>query len=145
MYSRLSGKLHSLTPRSFADIIHNWIPSDHQSPHLIDLLGKFNGCVTKEQLHMELFDTDRKWESINLLLKSSGHQLIHERCDESNGGFPKGVKIRAGPISRIPGGDRVAVKGGVVGGCHLTITITKYFIDNFNKSKRTMDRKLLIK
>ena len=28
-------------------------------------------------------------------------------------GFPKGVKRSSGPISRIPGGDRVAVKVGV--------------------------------
>ena len=44
------------------------------------------------------------------------HRLIHERCDESNGGFPEsGVKRSSGPISRIPGlGFRVAVKVGVV-------------------------------
>src|SRR6218665_3967483 len=30
------------------------------------------------------------------------------------GGFPKGVKRSSGPISRIPGWDRVAVKVGVV-------------------------------
>src|SRR6218665_3822069 len=30
------------------------------------------------------------------------------------GGFSKGVKGSSGPISRIPGGDRVAVKVGVV-------------------------------
>src|SRR6218665_3214745 len=41
-------------------------------------------------------------------------KLIHERCDESIGSFPKGVKRSSGPISRIPGGDRVAVKVGVV-------------------------------
>src|SRR6218665_617580 len=29
---------------------------------------------------------------------------IHERCDESKGGFPKGVKRSSGPISRIPEG-----------------------------------------
>jgi len=42
-------------------------------------------------------------------------QLIHERCEESKGGFPKGgqEKLRS-YISRIPGGDRVAVKVGVV-------------------------------
>src|SRR6218665_793578 len=42
------------------------------------------------------------------------HQLIHERCDESKGGFSKGVKRSSGPISRIPGGDRVAANVGVV-------------------------------
>ena len=29
-------------------------------------------------------------------------------------GFPKGVKRSSGPISRVPGGDRVAVRVGVV-------------------------------
>jgi len=42
------------------------------------------------------------------------HQLIHERCDESKGVFQRGVKRSLGPISRIPGGDRVVVKVGVV-------------------------------
>src|SRR6218665_3973532 len=43
-----------------------------------------------------------------------GHQLIHECCDKSKEGFKKGVKRSSGPISRIPGGDRVAVRVGVV-------------------------------
>ena len=43
---------------------------------------------------------------------SPGHQLIHERCDESKGVSKGGVKS-SGPISRIPEGDRVAVKVGV--------------------------------
>ena len=30
------------------------------------------------------------------------------------GGFPKGVKRSSGPISRVPEGDRVAVRVGVV-------------------------------
>ena len=30
------------------------------------------------------------------------------------GGFPKGVKRSSGPISKVPGGDRVAVRVGVV-------------------------------
>src|SRR6218665_2388640 len=30
------------------------------------------------------------------------------------GGFPKGVKRSSGPNSRVPGGDRVAVRVGVV-------------------------------
>ena len=30
------------------------------------------------------------------------------------GGFPKGVKRSSGPISKVPVGDRVAVRGGVV-------------------------------
>jgi len=49
------------------------------------------------------------------LLKSQAHQLIHERCDESKRGFFKGgVKRSSGLISRIPGGNRVVVKEGVV-------------------------------
>ena len=47
-------------------------------------------------------------------LKSPGHQLILERCDESKEGFQRGVKRRSGPISRIPTEDRIAVKVGVV-------------------------------
>ena len=47
-------------------------------------------------------------------LSAPGHQLIHERCDKSKRGFPNVVKRSSGPISRIPGGDRVAVK---VHGC----------------------------
>src|SRR6218665_396744 len=43
-----------------------------------------------------------------------GHQLTHELCDESKGGFQRGVKRNSGPISRVPGGDRVAVRVGVV-------------------------------
>ena len=43
------------------------------------------------------------------MLSASGHQLIHERCDES-----KGVKRSSGPIFRIPGGNREAVKVDVV-------------------------------
>jgi len=43
-----------------------------------------------------------------------GHQLTHELCDESKGGFQRGVKRNSGPISRIPGGDRVTVTVGDV-------------------------------
>ena len=46
--------------------------------------------------------------------KRTRHQIIHERCDESKGVFQRGVKRSSGPISRIPGGDRVGVKVGVV-------------------------------
>ena len=42
------------------------------------------------------------------------HQLIHEHCDESKGVFQRVVKRSSGPISRIPGGDRIAVKVGVL-------------------------------
>src|SRR6218665_2300295 len=41
------------------------------------------------------------------MLSAPGHQLIHERCDESKGGFQRGVKRSSGPNSRVPGGDRV--------------------------------------
>ena len=47
-------------------------------------------------------------------LSAPGHQLIHERCDESKGGFQRGVKRSSGSISRVPGGDRVAVRVDVV-------------------------------
>src|SRR6218665_2306746 len=47
-------------------------------------------------------------------LSAPGHQLIHERCDESKGGFQRGVTRSSGPISRLPGGDSVAVRVGVV-------------------------------
>src|SRR6218665_3302829 len=59
-------------------------------------------------------NSNRNLKISNVLLKSQARQLIHERCDESKGGFPKGVKNSPGLISRIPGGDRVAVKVGVV-------------------------------
>jgi len=39
-----------------------------------------------------------------------GHQLIHWCCNESK----VTVKRSSGQISRIPGGDRVAIKVGVV-------------------------------
>jgi len=49
-------------------------------------------------------------------LKSSapGHQLIHERCDESKKVFQRRVKGSLDSISRAPAGDRVDVKLGVV-------------------------------
>src|SRR6218665_3050804 len=47
-------------------------------------------------------------------LSAPGHQLIHERYDESKGGFQRGVERSSGPISRVPGRDRVAVRVGVV-------------------------------
>ena len=47
--------------------------------------------------------------------KAQGHELIHERCDESKRWvFQRGVMRSSGPIFRIPGGDRVAVKVGAV-------------------------------
>ena len=42
--------------------------------------------------------------------ETPGHQLIHERNDESKVFFQRVVKRSSGPISRGPGGDRVAVK-----------------------------------
>ena len=51
---------------------------------------------------------------ISKALSAPGHQLIHERCDESKVDFQKGVKRSSGPISRVSGGDRVAVRVGVV-------------------------------
>ena len=50
----------------------------------------------------------------SLKLSAPGHQLINKRCDESKGRFQRGVKRSSGPISRVPGGDRVAVRMGVV-------------------------------
>src|SRR6218665_2135063 len=47
------------------------------------------------------------------MLSAPGHQLIHERCDESKG-VSKGGQISSGLISRIPEGDRIVVKVSVV-------------------------------
>src|SRR6218665_1962579 len=50
------------------------------------------------------------------LLKSQAHQntSLFTSTAKNQRGFPKGVKRSSGPISRIPGGERVAVKVGVV-------------------------------
>jgi len=50
------------------------------------------------------------------LLKSQAHQgtSLFTSAATNQRGFPKGAKRNAGLISRIPGGDRVAVKVGVV-------------------------------
>ena len=51
------------------------------------------------------------------LLKSQAHQgtsLFMSAATNQMGAFQKGVKRSSGPISRIPRGDRVAVKVGIV-------------------------------
>ena len=50
------------------------------------------------------------------LLKSQAHQgtSLFTSAATNQRGFSKRVKRSSGPISRIPGGDRVAVKVGVV-------------------------------
>ena len=50
-------------------------------------------------------------------LKSQAHQdtsLFTSAAANQRGIFTKGVQRSSGPISRIPGGDRVVVKVGVV-------------------------------
>ena len=51
-----------------------------------------------------------------MLLKSQAHQGtgLFTSAATNQREFPKGVKRSSGPISRIPEGDRVAVKVGVV-------------------------------
>ena len=44
---------------------------------------------------------------------SSSQSFVQERRDESKGGFQRVVKRSLGPISRVPGEDRVAVRVGV--------------------------------
>jgi len=63
---------------------------------------------------LHIYIRNRNLKISKALLKSSGHQLIHERCNESKRGFKRGVKRSSGPISRVPGGNRVAVRVGVV-------------------------------
>ena len=48
------------------------------------------------------------------LLKSTRAPASLRALRRIQEGFSKGVKRSSGPISRIPGGDRVAVKAGVV-------------------------------
>ena len=51
-----------------------------------------------------------------MLLKSQAHQgtSLFKSTATNQRGSKRGVKRSSGPISRIPGGDRVAVKVGVI-------------------------------
>ena len=65
----------------------------------------------------DLRNSNRNLKIYKALLKrlsAPGHHHIHERCDESKWGSERGVMRSSGPIFRIPGGDRVAVKVSVV-------------------------------
>ena len=60
---------------------------------------------------------NRNFKTSKALLKSQAHQgtsLFTSDATNQRGVFQRGVKRRSGPISRISGGDRVAVKVGVV-------------------------------
>src|SRR6218665_4021854 len=59
---------------------------------------------------------NRNLKTSKAILKSQAHQgtSLFRSAATNQSGFPKGgVKRSSGPISRIPGGDRVAVNVGV--------------------------------
>src|SRR6218665_3879568 len=59
---------------------------------------------------------NRNLRTSKALLKSQAHQgtSLFTSAATNQRGFPKGVKRSSGPNSRVPGGDRVAVRVGVV-------------------------------
>ena len=59
---------------------------------------------------------NRNLKTSKALLRSQAHQgtSLFTSAATNQRGFPKGFKRSSGPNSRVPGGDRVAVRVGVV-------------------------------
>src|SRR6218665_2424388 len=73
-----------------------------------------NGEVTLQMELLFVIVISRFLKRYLIAKRTRVHQLIHERCDESKGVPKGGVERSSSPITRIPGGDRVAVKVDVI-------------------------------
>ena len=87
----------------------------------------------------KLYTHNRNLKTSKALLKSQAHQgtsLFTSATTNQRGGFSKWVvKRSSGPIFRIPGGDRVAVKVGIVQVEKVNDKIVRYnHIHNHNQN-----------